>query len=222
MTLTFSSTKVPQGTRRRGRPPAGSSNPEATRESIIREGMVLLTEKGATATGIDQVLKRAGVPKGSFYHYFSNKDAFLEAVLNAYGQSFARLLDGYFKDEQYSPMRRLQNFIDGACVWMQKHDFRRGCLLGTMGQEMPLLPAVLREEIDATMRDWEQRLAKCLSQSIEAGELDEQADADILAACFWTGWEGAVLRARMKLDTQPMKQFGDYFINSLIRPDKTP
>jgi len=39
--------------------------------------------KGFSVVGLNEVLKSAGVPKGSFYHYFSSKDAFGEALLAA-------------------------------------------------------------------------------------------------------------------------------------------
>jgi TetR/AcrR family transcriptional repressor of nem operon len=45
-----------------------------TRNALVWCGTELLTERGFQITGIDEVLKRVGVPKGSFYHYFKSKD----------------------------------------------------------------------------------------------------------------------------------------------------
>ena len=41
-------------------------------------GTELLTERGFQITGIDEVLKRVGIPKGLFYHFFKSKDAVKE------------------------------------------------------------------------------------------------------------------------------------------------
>ena len=41
-----------------------------TRKDLVWCGTELLTERGFQITGIEEVLKRVGVPKGSFYHYF--------------------------------------------------------------------------------------------------------------------------------------------------------
>jgi len=71
-----------------------------TRESLVRAGLVALTEKGFSATGIDEILKAVGVPKGSFYHYFDSKEAFGAELIDRYGQYFARRLERFFADSE--------------------------------------------------------------------------------------------------------------------------
>ena len=46
----------------------------ATRDKLIDSGAELIAQQGYNATGINAVLKTCGVPKGSFYHYFSSKE----------------------------------------------------------------------------------------------------------------------------------------------------
>ena len=41
-----------------------------TRAQLIEAGTEVMLEKGYTNSGIQEVLSRVGVPKGSFYHYF--------------------------------------------------------------------------------------------------------------------------------------------------------
>ena len=67
--------------RKRGRPPKRPEETLETRELLVRAGLEALTEKGFSATGIDEVLKRVGVPKGSFYHYFESKEALLNEII---------------------------------------------------------------------------------------------------------------------------------------------
>ncbi|MGM0537448.1 MAG: TetR/AcrR family transcriptional regulator, partial [Pseudomonadota bacterium] len=59
---------------RRGRPPRVTRDDPDTRASLIRSGLEVLTEQGFTASGIDGILRRVGVPKGSFYYYFDSKE----------------------------------------------------------------------------------------------------------------------------------------------------
>ncbi|WP_352298521.1 TetR/AcrR family transcriptional regulator, partial [Pseudoalteromonas sp. 20-MNA-CIBAN-0454] len=61
---------------RRGRPPKISRDNPDTRAELIRSGLEQLTEQGFASSGIEPILKKVGVPKGSFYHYFASKEAF--------------------------------------------------------------------------------------------------------------------------------------------------
>ena len=44
------------------------------RQHIIDVARSLMTHKGYTAVGLTELLGAAGVPKGSFYHYFRSKE----------------------------------------------------------------------------------------------------------------------------------------------------
>jgi TetR/AcrR family transcriptional regulator, transcriptional repressor for nem operon len=145
-------TSKPQA--RRGRPPKVARGFDDTREALLCCGMEVLTEQGFAATGIDAVLKRVRVPKGSFYHYFDSKEAFVQEVLQRYAAYFARKLDRWLLDDQVPPLQRLSNFVDDAKAGMAKHEFRRGCLVGNLGQEITALPASFRQALESTTGSW--------------------------------------------------------------------
>lgn len=198
---------VPASAPRRGRPPKLDRDQRETREALLHAGMALLTEQGFLATGIDAVLKQVGVPKGSFYHYFASKEAFGRAVLQRYGAYFAAKLDRWLLDDSRPPLARLTDFVDDARAGMARHAWRRGCLVGNLGQEVTQLPEGFREQLDAVLRDWQARLAACLRAAQREGSLAATVDCDELAAFFWIGWEGAVLRARLVQDDAPLATF---------------
>ena len=78
--------------RRRGRPPKNQSALDAPRTRLIRTGVAILTEKGFSAVGIDEMVAAAGVAKGSFYHYFESKEAYGLALIDAYAEYYTRKL----------------------------------------------------------------------------------------------------------------------------------
>ena len=197
---------------RRGRPPKVEREFADTREALLRCGMEVLTEQGFTATGIDTVLKRIHVPKGSFYHYFDSKEAFGQEVLRCYAVYFARKLDRWLLNEAVPPLQRLANFAEDAKAGMLKHQFRRGCLVGNLGQEITVLPESFRNELENVLLDWQRRLASCLSQALNQGQINADTDCRALAAYFWIGWEGAILRAKLVQDVWPL----DTFINGFL------
>ncbi|WP_025164958.1 acrylate utilization transcriptional regulator AcuR [Pseudomonas taeanensis] len=202
---------------RRGRPPKIARSFEDTREVLLHCGMEVLTEQGFAATGIDTVLKRVRVPKGSFYHYFDSKEAFGREVLQCYATYFARKLDRWLLEDNVLPLQRLSNFVEDAKAGMAKHQFRRGCLVGNLGQEITVLPASFRQELESILLDWQKRLAICLAQAASLGQLRTDSNCDALAAYFWIGWEGAVLRTKLVQNTQPLDTFVAGFLAGAAR-----
>lgn len=184
---------------------------------LLRTGLEVLTEKGFSATGLDEILGRAGVPKGSFYHYFDNKEAFGLELIDRYADFFARKLDRHFSDPARSPLQRVRAFVDDARDGMARYAYSRGCLIGNLGQEMGALPESFRARLRTTFEDWQRRLADCLIAAQQAGELAGSADPAELAAFFWIGWEGAVLRAKLERSDTPLTLFAQFFFNGLPR-----
>jgi TetR/AcrR family transcriptional repressor of nem operon len=202
--------------RRRGRPPKDQSRPDAPRARLLRTGVAILTEKGFSAVGVEEILEAADVPKGSFYHYFDSKDAFGLELIDAYADYFARKLDRLFNNTERAPLDRLRDFIRDARSGMARYHYRRGCLIGNLGQEMGVLPEPFRKRLAAVFRDWEARTSRCLRSAQEAGEIPKGIDCKGLAQFFWTGWEGAVLRAKLERRPDALDLFAEGFF-SIIR-----
>ena len=175
----------------------------------MRAGVAMLTEKGYSATGLDEILKSCRVPKGSFYHYFASKEQFGLVIVERYAAYFARRLDQFLLDESRAPLQRLAAFMDDAAARMAAHDFRRGCLVGNLGQEMNALPESFRAQLAGVLADWQARVAACLALADDT--LAEARPAQ-LAAFFWIGWEGAVLRAKLEADDAALRIFARGFL----------
>ena len=207
--------------RRRGRPPRIQPGYGTSREALIRAGVAALSEKGYSATGLEEVLRSAGVPKGSFYHYFSSKDAFGAELIDTYATYFARKLDRWLLDETVAPLQRLRNFVADARAGMARFEFRRGCVVGNLGQEMSALPEAFRERLHGVLLDWQARTERCFRDAQAAGEIAAEADCAALAAFFWIGWEGAVLRAKLERSPAPLDLFANHFLACLARQAPT-
>ena len=189
-----------------------------TKRALVWCGTELLTERGFQVTGIDEVLKRVGVPKGSFYHFFANKHEFGEAVIQNYVDYYARKMTRIFDDETTPPLSRLRTFVEDAKRGMLKYGYRRGCLIGNLGQELAGLDDAFREQLEAVLIAWERRVQGCLQQAIDAGELAPGSDAAAISRFFWIGWEGAVLRAKLTRNAEPLDQFAGMFFAMLPPP----
>ncbi|GAF56027.1 transcriptional regulator, TetR family [Psychrobacter sp. JCM 18901] len=109
-------------------------------------------------------------------------------------------------------MQRISDFVEDAKSGMIKHEFRRGCLVGNLGQEIVVLPDSFRCELENILLDWQERLAACLRLAVQQEQIPSHSDCDELAAFFWIGWEGAVLRAKLVQDVGPLDTFFRGFV----------
>src|SRR5947209_20442152 len=58
--------------------------PSPTRDRLIEAALYLFWERGFAGTSMADLLARAQVNSGSFYHFFESKEALLKAVLECY------------------------------------------------------------------------------------------------------------------------------------------
>ena len=193
-----------------------------TRKALVWCGTELLTERGFQITGIEEVLQRTGVPKGSFYHFFGSKHEFGQAVIENYEAYYARKMDRIFDSPSRPPLARLRDFIEDATRGMVKYDFRKGCLIGNLGQEMASLDDSFRRQLEAVLRSWEDRVEACLDEAIRRGDLAGDIDARTLSRFFWIGWEGAILRAKLTRSVRPLKQFKELYFEKIAVPTRRP
>ena len=210
-------TTIDKPARGPGRPPKTDGSRLETRERLVRCGIEILTEKGFASTGIDEVLRTVGVPKGSFYYYFSSKDDFGRAVIDGYAAYFANKLDHWLLDETRAPLDRLRSFVEDGKQGLRRFEFRRGCLIGNLGQELGSTNEGFRAPLDEVFLDWQARVQRCLEEAVTVGDISAEIDCAQMAAFFWIGWEGAVLRAKLVRDTSPVDLFADTFFSGLRR-----
>lgn len=202
---------------RRGRPPKILRENQDTKAELIRSGVELITKQGFTASGIDQILKKIGVPKGSFYHYFASKEAFGIEVIASYTLYFNQKLDKHLTNDTLSPLQRIEQFVNDAKSGMERYQFKRGCLIGNLEQEVSLLPNSYRQQLINTLAQWQKKMADCLLLAQHEGEISQDTDCQALAEYFWIGWEGAVSRAKLVKSSQPLTQHFHHFIMGLPR-----
>ncbi|WP_246545786.1 TetR/AcrR family transcriptional regulator [Pelotalea chapellei] len=187
-----------------------------TRTDLITAGMQLFASQGYNATGIDAVLKRTGVPKGSFYHFFSSKEEFGLAVIEAFAGRFLARLDIFLSDETSTPLNRLRIFMERGVAQLAEHQCTVGCLIGDLGQELAASNERLRGRLDEILFSWRERFAVCIREAQQAGELPQSYDPHVIAGFILSGWEGAVLSAKVMKSTQPVQDFLDTIFATVL------
>ncbi len=201
--------------KRRGRPPKQIEGYKDVKVALIRAGLTTMTEKGFSASGLDEILSSVGVPKGSFYHYFKSKEDFGTTLIETYGNGFAAKIDLFLLDEAHPPLARFSYLIDNLRNYMIKHDFQRGCLIGNLGQEMGALPPVFRQQLIDVFEVWQKKTTVCFKEAQQRGDISSDLECAELARFFWVGWEGAILRAKLERNAAALDNFVEIFLRSL-------
>jgi TetR/AcrR family transcriptional repressor of nem operon len=180
---------------------------ESARERLLETGVDLIWAGSYAGTGINDVLKASGVPKGSFYHYFDSKESFGIAVAQHYNAAqleSARLL---LQDEARPPIERLRTFFETARHSMHERDYARGCLMCNLStelaDEMPTFQAALQEHWRALVAEVALCLAEVDLAELRLQHLPPQEAADWLM----NSWSGALTRMKATRSDQPLSLF---------------
>src|SRR5436305_8625304 len=127
---------------------------DSTRDVLLEAGRRLFLERGYNHAGIDAILRSAGVPKGSFYHYFPSKEGFGLEVLDRFAARHEADLDRYLMDTSLRPLERLRRLAEAISARLQPRECRNGCLVGNLSQEMADQSEAFRARLGAIFRRW--------------------------------------------------------------------
>jgi len=188
-----------------------------TRSEIIRIGTELISRQGYTATGIDIVLKEAGVPKGSFYHYFRSKEEFGLAVMDHFATYYSLRMTAHLQDTKIAPLERIRTLLEGSLERFSRNQCSKGCLIGNLGQEMADQNERFRARLDEVFSDWKCLFADCLREAQDSGQLAVTIDAETMASFILSGWEGAILRAKVMKSPRPIEDFILILFGAILR-----
>ena len=74
---------------------------QTTKSKIIEAAWGLFREKGYDETTIEDIISLSGTSKGTFYHYFSGKDALLGSLSDIFDSYYEELVERLEPFEQY-------------------------------------------------------------------------------------------------------------------------
>jgi len=180
----------------------------STKEKLLQVGKAIFLEKGYNHTGLQEIVKAAGVPKGSFYHFFASKEAFGLAVLEQHMQIFCPFLEQQLlENRETPPLQRLRNFFEKGYAILEREDWKGGCIVGNFSQELADQNEVFREHLKSALGRFQALFTGCLREAHERGDLSAEVDVESLGQFLMNAWEGAILRTKVTKTGKPLKNF---------------
>jgi TetR/AcrR family transcriptional repressor of nem operon len=190
---------------------------ETTKATLLEAGRQIFLERGYNNSGIEAILQAAGVPKGSFYYYFESKEDFGLQVLDHFAECAGRNFDQFFGDRTVGPMERLRRFFEACRGRLESQECRNGCLVGNLSQEMADQSEAFRARLEEIFKGWSGRIAECLSEARDAGEIAPDLDVHELAEFWLNSWQGAILRAKITRSTAPLRTFMNQVFGTVLQ-----
>jgi TetR/AcrR family transcriptional regulator, transcriptional repressor for nem operon len=198
-----------------GNAPAGRLTRKglATRARIVEAAAELMFRHGVAGTSTEDVLAAAQVSNSQLYHYFSDKNALVRAVIEHQAH---QIIDG---------QRPLLDELDSLTAFKQWRDMlvglqrqrhcKGGCPLGSLSSELAETNEPAREALAAGFDRWEVPIRNGLRRMRDRGELQDDTDVDRLALGTLAALQGGLLLTQAKRDVGPLEAALDLAISQI-------
>lgn len=172
---------------------------ENSKTKLIKTASRLFQQQGYHGTGLNQITKESGAPKGSLYYHFPNgKEELAIASVQLMADSVsARIKEGLHKHE--NAVIAIQSFIEEMANVFERNRCSGGVPIAAVALETALLSEPLREACQAGYDQFESIFAEKL---IASGY--ESKRAQELAVVLNSMVEGAFLLSFTKGNTEPL------------------
>jgi TetR/AcrR family transcriptional repressor of nem operon len=174
----------------------------ATRIKLLEAACDEIRAKGYNATTVDDICRRAGVSKGSFFHHFASKDQLGVASVEQFG-AMARAL---FAAAPYSalgdPLERLLGYIDFRIGLIYGDISGFSCLMGTSVQEVYSSHPEIRAACEAGMSEHVGELVRDLDDAKALYAPDACWSAQSVGYYMQAVLQGGFIFAKARQDPQ--------------------
>ena len=169
-----------------------ANHKRTTRRRIVEAASQAFRERGVTETGVDEVMRRAGLTHGGFYAHFRDKT---ELIAEACDSAFDEAIPNLSRiAAQPTPAGRARLLIDSYLSASHRDNRGSGCLVVAVGADIARLRGAAREGYSRGFRQHLDRLATALRLSE-----DPPANREIVSHLM-SSLVGALLFARAMND----------------------
>jgi len=189
-----------------------------TKQKIIQAGAQIIHRKGYNHTGIQEVLKAAGVPKGSFYFYFKNKEDFGLHVIDFFNNMLLEMVEPVISNKSISPVQRLENLFDMFIEMFKTLDYTCGCPIGNLSQEMGDLSPAFSAKLTESVKLMVQMYKDILDEAKGKGQINKRINTRETADFIVSSWHGSLIRMKIVKGLDSLELHKRFILNTLQYP----
>ncbi|TCM90979.1 TetR family transcriptional regulator [Paenibacillus sp. BK033] len=162
-------------------------------QEIITVSRKIIYYKGYQATSISDILDKAHIGKGQFYHYFSSKRDLGLAVVDDLVKEWDRDVFEDIFASNLDPIEKLNKMLDRTLTIHTDEEGKSGCPAGNLAIEMSEHDETFREKVQYIFDRWISSIEGALNDLKAQGHLTSDIDAKQHARAIVSMIEGAIL-----------------------------
>ncbi|CCI80950.1 TetR/AcrR family transcriptional regulator [Lactobacillus hominis] len=171
-------------------------NAKATRKAIMHATIELIAEKGYENVVVEDITKRAGIAKGTFYNYYRQKDDVITEFSNSY---FSKIEDQALNVESFdSPIEELSYYLESSMQVV----FESGISRTRKWINYISLPSSIPKKFTLDLVT----VTKILRIFVEKGYLKEDTPVEKIADQILTYYYGAIFTWAINEKEDPLKK----------------
>ena len=168
-------------------------NLKYNREEILDKGIELLSVKGYTATGTQELIDKIGIPRGSFYNFFKDKEEFAIKVTERYVNWGAEVISSFLTNTSIAPLERIEAFFKNRTTAYGKKKFKVGCLLASITSELAGINSNIVKASKMGYIKWAKVFEVCIKEGQETGDVRNDYNSEELADLIISNYNGAMI-----------------------------
>jgi TetR/AcrR family transcriptional regulator, transcriptional repressor for nem operon len=178
---------------------------KAQAESVVWKKLVdaareqMLT-RGYTATSVDDICTAAGVTKGSFFHYFTDKEHLGRVVAERFYADRVALFEKAPLQDRTDPLDRVLAIIDFFVQVARSPQGVKGCLLGTFVQELSKSHPKIRDVCASCFDDQADRFKAALDEAKAKYAPGAKWKSESVASHLIAVLQGGIILAKARQD----------------------
>lgn len=189
---------------------------EAKADYLLDKGIEALWCKGYNGTSVNDIVKAADVPKGSFYFYFDSKEDFAVKAIERYFNQMFALPREILEDKSVSAKQRLINFYEFRNkIMVDEMDCKLGCLGSNLGNEMSEHSEKIRSTILRLECIVKKHIVDVFIEAQNENEIDSKYDANDIVDFIEDAGKGAMITMKEKQSAEPLNNLL-LFVKSLF------
>lgn len=189
-----------------------------TKIRMIETGAEIMHLKGFNNTGIQEILDSTGVPKGSFYNYFRNKEDFGLQVVDHFVNYFHSLAEDILENKSLPPLERIRGMLNGFIDFFHSKNYAYGCPVGNLAQEMGDLSPAFREKLKDSIDSMAGHYSKVLEEAQVSGDLSKDLDVRDTAYFIVSSWHGALVHMKIEKGPESLENHRRFIFDYILKP----